>query len=130
MDEDQFFGDLEDELNSDSDSPESITFDKWEERGIAGFHSKKKSYSDCRHLSKTLNGDIRMIQCDECKAYLDPFDALDRFIRSTENTQRTGRALSKELKELHEKVLAAKKELKSLNLKIKRRKNNIGKEEK
>jgi len=132
MADDKFFDDLEEEINSNSDSnpdrPESIAFKKFEERGLGGFHSKVRSYSDCQHIHKTLNDEARMIQCDDCQAYLDPFDSLKRLILNTENSQRTGKQLKNDLNDFVNKVIAAKKELKSLDQKIKRRSENLKKD--
>jgi hypothetical protein len=123
MDDDDFFEELEESINEKPfDEPEPVAFKKWEERGHDGFRTKKKSYSDCNHNKKTLSTEARMVQCDDCDAFLDPFDALKRIVSKTEINQRIREDLGKDLEELREKIFLGKKELKSLAGKIKRRK--------
>jgi hypothetical protein len=124
MSEEFNFDDLEKEINKFPKNIESVAFNEWKERGYLGFHSKESKYSDCRHFKKTLDSDSRMVRCDECQAYLDPFDCLKRLVREREYKQRNALYMKDEFDGLYAKINDAKKELKSLNGKIKRRKKN------
>lgn len=120
---DKFFDDLEGELNNISENIEPVAFRDWENRSCNGF--QVRSSSDCWHNKKTLNDDARMVQCDDCGGFLDPYEALKRLVSERERSQRHNRHLREEFKELSAKVYSSKKELKSLDGKIMRRKNNL-----
>jgi len=123
--DDEFFEDLEESINKPQTDVEPIAFKEWKDRGYNGFHSRDKKYSDCRHTKKTLDDESRMVRCDECEAYLDPFDCLHYLVSRRERNQNQHNALAKQANELQDKIFLAKKELKSLNGKIKRRKGKI-----
>lgn len=121
---DKFLDDLENEINRAPKNVEPVAFSEWEERGLLGNHTKERKLPKCYHSKKTLDEDCRMVQCDECEAYLDPFDTLYRLVRDRELKQRHSKNLNKEIDELASKVYELKKELKSLGGKIKRRRNH------
>lgn len=125
MMDDDYFDSLEESINKPQTDVEPIAFKEWKERGHAGFHSKKNKYSDCRHPQKTVHDDSRMVRCDDCAAYLDPYDCLVKMVSATERNQNIRETLGKDLEELREKIYVAKKDLKSLDGKIKRRKKNV-----
>lgn len=121
---DKFFDDLENEINSVPKNVEPEAFSEWKERGLLGNHTKKRKFPKCYHRKKTLDEDCRMVQCDECGAYLDPFDTLYRLVCDRELKQRHSKDLNEESNELALKVYELKKELKSLDGKIKRRRKH------
>ena len=123
--EDKFFDDLESEINNVPDNIEPVAFKHWEDRWCNGLQSQERSHSDCWHNKKTLNDDARMVQCNDCGGFLDPYDTLKRLVSQKERRQRYNRHLREEFKELSTKVHSSKKELKSLDEKIRRRKNNL-----
>jgi len=122
---DDFFENLEEEINNPPKNIEPVAFNTWEERGLLGNHTKKKTFPQCYHSKKTLDEGCRMVRCDECNAYLDPFDSLFRLICDQESKQRHVKRLKDEIQKLVLKLHELKKELISLNGKIKRRKTNL-----
>lgn len=123
--DDKFFEDLEGDINKIPDNIEPVSFHDFEERGLLGNHTKERKFPQCFHKSKTLDEDSRMVRCDNCKAYLDPFDVLYRLICDKESKQRHAKRLRADIEELATKAYELRKELKSLDGKIKRRKNNV-----
>lgn len=124
--EDEFFEDLEESINEIADSPERVAFYNWEKRFETDFKIGSKYDSDCRHSQKTLNPNARMVQCDKCQAFLDPYEVLERLIRDRQSQIHHRQMLSKEVEKFQNQVENLKKELRSLNGKIKRRKVKIG----
>lgn len=122
--EDKFFEDLEEDINKVPDNIEPVAFHDFEERGLLGNHTKERKFPQCFHKAKTLDEDCRMVRCDSCKAYLDPFDVLYRLICEKESKQRHAKRLKDEIENLANQTYELRKELKSLNGKIKRRIKN------
>lgn len=123
---DDFFDGLEKSINgANKGQPEQVAFLRWEERGLLGCHIKSKFDSGCFHAKKTMDDASRMLQCDECQAYLDPYDVLYRLVQNMQNMQYQRRELRDEISKLSEKKEVLKKELRSLDGKINRRKNNL-----
>lgn len=120
--DDKFFEDLEGDINKVPENIEPVAFYNFEERGLLGTHNKERKFPQCFHKGKTLDADCKMVRCDNCKAYLDPFDVLCRLICEKESKQRHAKRLKDEIENLANQTYELRKELKSLNGKIKRRK--------
>ncbi len=123
---DDFFDDLEESINKLDESPERIAFYDWQKRFETDFKSGSKYSSNCWHKKKTLDPKSRMVKCDNCSAYLDPYDVLERLIRETQAEICHRKTLQKDLANFQNKIEVFKKELRSLNGKIKRRKAKAG----
>ena len=127
---DEFIEDLENKMNQYADAPEPVAFMGFEERGRQGVHSEKRDgLKFCWHNKKTLNDAARMTQCDDCGAFIDPYDALRRMVKNRENDQIAATRISGEIDRLTKKEAMLKKELKSLNGKINRRKQQMANEQ-
>jgi len=111
MNADEFFEKLEREIKGDGADVEPIAFEKWEEKGNEGFHSKKWKYGDCRHEKKTLNDEARMIQCNDCNAFLDPYDCLKRLVVERQRSQDYGVNLTESVNDLRKKEHSLKKRI-------------------
>ena len=96
---DEFFDDLEKEINGTPENIEPVAFEQWEERGFIGAHTKKRKFPTCYHKGKTLDEECRMVICDQCGAYLDPFDVLYRMVCDSEAKQRHLKRLNDDIEE-------------------------------
>jgi len=127
IDDDDFFDNLEESINETADKPESVAFLEWEKRWIDDVKIEKKFKKGpiCWHRKKTLDPDSRMVQCDHCEAYLDPYDVLERFVYDHQRNLHHYNHLCEEVDRLEKKNSALKKEFLSLDGKITRRKKNL-----
>lgn len=76
----------------------------------------------CFHRSKKLNLVSRVVLCNECNTSLDIFDCLAQLVRERESCIRIRDNLNGKIAEMATQITLKKKELKSLDAKIKRRK--------
>jgi uncharacterized CHY-type Zn-finger protein len=86
---------------------------------------KMDERSECYHPIKTLNAEARIIICKKCDTYLDLFDCLQEIVNDRERSERRKKRLNKEIEDMKLLFVLSKKELASLDQKIKRRKEKL-----
>lgn len=86
----------------------------------------KKGPSPCRHRrSVVLDPDSRTLQCDDCGAYVDPFDVLARMVAKEIRLTSSRALLTYEVKKLRDEKRELDKEVKRLKSQRRYHKNKL-----
>lgn len=128
---DEFIKDAEKMANERPDNPvEPVIYTTKIERGVGGISSGRRPDKFCFHNKKRLDNELRFVVCQQCGGCLDPYDVLLRLVRDNENIWWTAKRKEEEIGDLFKRAESLKKELASLNGKIKRRKESLNRAEK
>jgi len=79
----------------------------------------------CAHHRKNIDNISRGVMCQDCEAWLDPFEVLSGVVRDRERTRAEQELYEVEIRDMEILLKVKRKELNSLDGKIARRKNNL-----
>lgn len=93
--------------------------------GLLGVKDQGHFQFDCYHKETRLDHECRMGRCIKCEAYIDPFDILVQMVQEHEGIKSMNKQYEKDNQRLSDRKYQLEKELRSLDGKIKRRKENL-----